>query len=70
VTFSNMRYSEVQKAAKRQTKILNGVVGLGLASIVGSVFWFARAGGAHQAKMGILRSICVVAQRVQKLVEG
>ncbi|KAF2856699.1 kynurenine 3-monooxygenase-like protein [Plenodomus tracheiphilus IPT5] len=70
VTFSNMRYSEVQLATQRQAKILNGVVGFALASAVGSALWFARAGGVQRAKMGILRSICVIAQRLQKVVEG
>lgn len=70
VTFTNMRYSEVHQAAQRQAKILNGVVGLTLATVLGSAVWFARSGGAQQAKMGILRTICVVAQRVQKIVEG
>ncbi|KAF2132017.1 kynurenine 3-monooxygenase [Dothidotthia symphoricarpi CBS 119687] len=65
VTFSNMRYSEVLQASQRQTKIFNGVLGLALASLVGSTLWFARAGGLHRAKMGILRSICWVAQRMQ-----
>ncbi|KAH9868396.1 kynurenine 3-monooxygenase, mitochondrial precursor [Plenodomus biglobosus] len=70
VTFSNMRYSEVHSATQRQAKILNGVVGFALASVVGSAFWFARVGGVQKAKMGILRSICVIAQRLQKAVEG
>jgi kynurenine 3-monooxygenase len=67
VTFSNMRYSEVQKAAQRQANVLNGVVGLAFASAIGSAFCFARSGGAQQAKMGIFRSICVLAQKLQKL---
>ena len=70
VTFSNMRYSEVQAAAQKQAKILNGVVGFGLASLLGTAFWFARSGGAQQAKMGILRSICIIAQKMQKLTQG
>lgn len=70
VTFSNMRYSEVKRASQRQAEILNGVVGLGLASIVGSVYLFTRTGGAQQAKMGILKSICWAAQRAQRLLEG
>ncbi|KAI4703340.1 kynurenine 3-monooxygenase, mitochondrial precursor [Alternaria sp. BMP 2799] len=70
VTFSNMRYSEVRQAAQRQAKILNGVAGLVLASVAGTAFWFARSGGAQHAKMGIMRSICVVAQKMQKLTEG
>jgi kynurenine 3-monooxygenase len=67
VTFSNMRYSDVQKAAQRQANVLNGVVGLAFASAIGSAFCFARSGGAQQAKMGIFRSICVLAQKLQKL---
>ncbi|CBX95171.1 similar to kynurenine 3-monooxygenase [Plenodomus lingam JN3] len=70
VTFSNMRYSEVRLATQRQAQILNGLVGFALASMAGSAFWFAKAGGAHKAKMGILRSICVIAQRLQKVVKG
>ncbi|KAL6705841.1 kynurenine 3-monooxygenase, mitochondrial precursor [Coniothyrium glycines] len=70
VTFSNMRYSEVQRAAQRQTKILNGVVGLGLTAVIGSVFILLRAGGGRHAKMGILRSICWAAQRAQRVIKG
>ena len=70
VTFSNMRYSEIQQAAQKQAKILNGIVGLALVSVIGSTFWFARSGGVQQTKMGILRSICVIAQRAQKMVQG
>ena len=70
VTFSNMRYSEVQRAAQRQAKILNGVVGFAFASLIGSAFWFARLGGIRQVQTGIMRSICILAQRMQKIVEG
>ncbi|EUC48067.1 hypothetical protein COCMIDRAFT_88479 [Bipolaris oryzae ATCC 44560] len=70
VTFSNMRYSEVQKAAQHQADILNGVVGVGIVSFLGSAFWFARSGGAHQVKMGILRSICVLAQKLQSFTRN
>lgn len=70
VTFSNMRYSEVQRATQRQAKILNGVVGLALASIIGSAFIFARTGGIRKAQRGFLKSICWIAQRTQKLIEG
>ena len=70
VTFSNMRYSEVQKRSQQQAKILNGIVGLTLASIIGSGFLFARAGGLQRAKMGILRSICFVARRTSELLQG
>lgn len=69
VTFSNMRYSEVKKAAQYQAKILNGVVGLSIASILGGAFWFARSGGAHRVKMGVLRAICVVAQELQRFMQ-
>ncbi|KAF2476649.1 kynurenine 3-monooxygenase [Lindgomyces ingoldianus] len=64
ITFSNMRYSEVQKASQRQARILNGVVGLVLASVIGSSFWFVRTGAASRMKMSILRSICFVARRM------
>ena len=70
VTFSNLRYSKVIQASQRQAKILHGVVGLALASVAVTAFWFAKSGGAQQAKMGIMRSICVIAQRMQKLTEG
>jgi kynurenine 3-monooxygenase len=70
VTFSNMRYSEVQKASQRQARILNGVVGLTLASLVGSSFWFARSGGLQRMKMAFLRSICWVARGTYALLKG
>lgn len=70
ITFSNMRYSEVHKLAQRQARILNGIVGLTLASLVGSGYWFARTGGAERLKMGILRSICWVARRTSELING
>ncbi|KAH8726960.1 kynurenine 3-monooxygenase [Phaeosphaeriaceae sp. PMI808] len=70
VTFSNMRYSEVQEAADRQARILNGMVGIALITMVGSASWLARSGGSERAKMGVLRSICWFAQRAQKLIQG
>jgi kynurenine 3-monooxygenase len=70
VTFSNMRYSEVREAANRQARILNGVVGLTALSLIGSALWFTRTGGIQQAKRGVLRSICLVAQQAQKLTQG
>lgn len=70
VTFSNMRYSEVQDRAQRQARILNAVVGVMGAAVVGSGVWFAGAGGLQRAKMGVLRSICVLAQGAQRLVQG
>ena len=70
VTFSNMRYSEVHQASLRQARILNAVVGLALASVVGSSLVFARSGGLHRAKMGILRSVYWAAHQAQKLVRG
>lgn len=70
VSFSNMRYSEVHEASQRQARILNRVVGLTLATVLGSSFWFARTGGAERAKMGILKSICWVARRTQELING
>jgi kynurenine 3-monooxygenase len=70
VTFSNMRYSEVQEAAHRQAKILNGVVGFTALSLISSALWFTRAGGMEQAKNGVLRSICVLAQQAQKITKG
>lgn len=70
VTFSNMRYFEVQQASQRQARILNGALGLGICSIVGASFWFARSGGLHRIKMGVLRSICWMAQRAQRLIQG
>lgn len=70
VTFSNMRYSEVQAAAKRQAKVLNGIVAFALTGLIGTGFWFARHGGAKRAERGILMSICYLAQRAQKLFKG
>jgi kynurenine 3-monooxygenase len=70
VTFSNMRYSEVQAAARHQAKILNGVVGMTALTLVGSTFWLTRGGGIQQAKTGVLRSICLIAQQAQKLTQG
>jgi kynurenine 3-monooxygenase len=70
VTFSNMRYSEVYKASQRQATILNAIVGLALVSVVGSSLVFARSGGIHRAKMGIIESVYWFAQRAQKLVQG
>jgi kynurenine 3-monooxygenase len=67
VTFSNMRYSEVQLRARCQADILNGVVGVALVAVVSSGFWFARVGGLQR---GVMKSICVVAQRAQKLLGG
>lgn len=41
VSFSHMRYTEVQKAAQRQAKILNSAVGLTLAICITCAFWMA-----------------------------
>ncbi|KAF2192105.1 kynurenine 3-monooxygenase [Zopfia rhizophila CBS 207.26] len=70
VTFSNMRYSEVQGASQRQARILNAVVGLGLASVIGSGFWFARSGAGSRAKRSVLLSICFIARKTQELLRG
>jgi kynurenine 3-monooxygenase len=70
VTFSNMRYSEVVKASQRQARVLNGVVGMTMAAIVGSGLWFARRGGGEKVKRSILMSICWAAQRAQKVING
>lgn len=70
VSFSNMRYSEVQKAAQKQAKILNGVAGFILASSITSAFWFSRSGGAQQTNLRILRSIRIAAQRIQRVMAG
>jgi len=70
VTFSNMRYSEVREAAHRQARILNGLVGLAALSFAGTTLWVARFGGIQQAKTGVLRSISLVAQQSQKLLQG
>jgi kynurenine 3-monooxygenase len=56
VTFSNMRYSEVLQAKKRQDRVLNGVGGIALLSVVaGSTLWFVGLRGARQAAMSILK---------------
>lgn len=70
VTFSNLRYSEVYQASQHQARVLNGIVGLVLASAIGSGFWFARSYGFERLKMGVLRSICWVARRTQEWVRG
>lgn len=70
VTFSNIRYSVVQAKAQRQAQILNGVVGLTLASAIGTSIWFARSGGAERVKMGILRSICWIARGAARVIQG
>ena len=64
VTFSNMRYSEVNSRAQQQARIFNGALGLTMVAFVGSGFWFARLGGLQRVKMGFLRSICWVARRL------
>lgn len=70
VTFSNMRYSEVYEASQRQARILNVVVGLGLATVLGSTLMFAGNGGLQKTKMGILRGICLAAQGAQRVIQG
>ncbi|KAH7126880.1 kynurenine 3-monooxygenase [Dendryphion nanum] len=70
VTFSNMRYSVVQLKAQRQAQILNGVVGITAASVLGSGLWFVRTGGGERVKMGILRSICWVARGAARIIQG
>jgi kynurenine 3-monooxygenase len=70
VTFSNMRYSEVQEAAHRQAKILNGVVGSVAIVVIGSASWFIKARGLKRAETGILKTVCWIAQRAQRLVQG
>jgi kynurenine 3-monooxygenase len=70
VTFSNMRYSEVQAAASRQAKVLNSVVGLTALTLLGTTLLLTRGGGLQQAKKGFLRSICLVAQQAQKLTQS
>jgi kynurenine 3-monooxygenase len=70
VTFSNMRYSEVYARSQRQARILNGVVGLGLAAVAGSVFLFAGNGGVKKVEKGVLRGICLAAQGLQRVVRG
>lgn len=69
VTFSNMRYSEVQEAAHRQARILNGVVGFALAATIGSVAWVGSQNLAR-SKAGLMKLICQAAQRAQKLTRG
>lgn len=70
VTFSNIRYSEVQAAAQRQAMILNGVVCFSGLAFVGSTVLFARQGGLKRVERSILLSICWFAQRAQKLLQG
>jgi len=40
ITFSNMRYSKVEQASKRQARILSTVLGLTAVSVLGSTMWF------------------------------
>ncbi|KAH7405992.1 kynurenine 3-monooxygenase [Phaeosphaeria sp. MPI-PUGE-AT-0046c] len=70
VTFSNMRYSKVQEATNRQARVLNGIVGFTTLSLFISGLWYMRAGGMRQAKQGVLRSICLIAQQAQKITQG
>ena len=42
VTFSNARYSDVEKASRRQGRILAGVLGVAAASAAGFGWWLAR----------------------------
>jgi kynurenine 3-monooxygenase len=70
VTFSNMRYSEVQKAAHKQARILNGVVGFALISVIASGLWLARFGRIHRANRGVLEPIYRLAQQAQKLFQS
>jgi kynurenine 3-monooxygenase len=64
VTFSNMRYSEVQRRAHWQATVFNSLLGIGLGATVGATLWWSRAGGVQRVKMGFLRSICWAAQRL------
>ncbi|KAJ4358611.1 kynurenine 3-monooxygenase, mitochondrial precursor [Didymosphaeria variabile] len=64
VTFSNMRYSEVQRRAQWQATVFNGVLGFGLAATIGATLWWSRAGGVQKVKRSILLSICWAAQRI------
>jgi kynurenine 3-monooxygenase len=68
VTFSNMRYSEVQEAAHRQARILNGVVGLTTLSLVASLFWFSRSRSVQRVKPGIVGSILSMAQQARRSI--
>lgn len=70
VTFSNMRYSEVQKAAHKQARILNGVVGLTLVTVLASALWLARFGRFQRANRGILEPIYRLAQQAQRLLRS
>jgi kynurenine 3-monooxygenase len=70
VTFSNMRYSEVQKAAHRQARILNGVVGLTTLTLIASTFWFVRSVRSQEAKPGILGLVSSMAHQVRRSIRG
>ncbi|KAF2653536.1 FAD/NAD(P)-binding domain-containing protein [Lophiostoma macrostomum CBS 122681] len=70
VTFSNMRYSEIQQASQRQAKILNGVVGLTTVFAIASVFALSRSHSLERLKMSVLRSICWVARKSQAILKG
>jgi kynurenine 3-monooxygenase len=70
VTFSNMRYSEVQEATHRQAKVLNGLVGLLAFSLVGSTLWFARSGSFRRAEGTVVGAARCIALQAQKSVLG
>jgi kynurenine 3-monooxygenase len=70
VTFSNMRYSEVQQASQRQAKILNSVVGLTTVFAIVSVLALSRSHGLDRLKTSILRSVCWAAQSTEALLKG
>lgn len=70
VTFSNMRYSEVQAATQRQARFLNGAVGVTMVTIIGYTLWFVKSGTKQRVEKGIMRSICWFAQRAQAALQG
>jgi kynurenine 3-monooxygenase len=52
VTFSNMRYSLVEAASKRQAKILSSVLGIIIFSVLASAIWFTRSLGSRTGNVG------------------
>ncbi|KAF2260446.1 kynurenine 3-monooxygenase [Lojkania enalia] len=70
VTFSNMRYSEVQQRSQRQARILNGLVGMIFGGVIFSGFIFVRLGGLQRVKIGVLRGMCWVARGLHGVMYG
>ncbi|KAF2279378.1 kynurenine 3-monooxygenase [Westerdykella ornata] len=70
VTFSNMPYSEVQRRAAWQARVLNCAVGgLGV-GVLGAMWVWGRGGGWARVKRGVLLGCCWIARGVVGVVRG